>query len=220
MLRSLADNRLAGSWASVLRRRRFERFAALLSDLDRPARILDVGGTQRFWDVMDFHDDQVEVVLLNRSVESATRGGFTSVVGDATAMPQFKDREFDVVFSNSVIEHLTDYKSQLAMAREVRRIGRRYWVQTPNRYFPLEPHALLPLFHFLPKRTQIGIGRRFSPGWYRGLPKEEVEREISAVRLLTAAEMRALFPDAKLWSERLFGLTKSIVAYTPPPAEA
>lgn len=57
-------------------------------------------------------------------------------------MKQFQDNEFDAVFSNSVIEHVGDYEAQRQMANEIMRVGKRYFVQTPNFYFPIEPHIL------------------------------------------------------------------------------
>ena len=71
-------------------------------------------------------------------------------VGDAVDMPGISDGAFDVVFSNSVIEHVETYENQRRMAAEIRRVGRRYFVQTPNRHFPLEPHFLVPGFQLLP----------------------------------------------------------------------
>ena len=75
------------------------------------------------------------------------------MAGDGRALP-FRDEAFDVVFSNSVIEHVGDAASQRRFAREVARVGRAYWVQTPNRWFPVEQHLLTPLVHWLPKSWQ------------------------------------------------------------------
>jgi hypothetical protein len=99
------------------------------------------------------------------------------------------------------------------ITNEVSRVGERYWIQTPNRYFPLEPHALLPLYQFLWQRSQASLARRFQPGWYKGLSPEEAADEAGVVRLLTVRELRSLFPGCILWRERMLGLTKSLVAY-------
>jgi hypothetical protein len=213
IIRRLADNRSVGSWATTMRRRRFAMFLELLRGVPRPARILDVGGTQLFWDNMAFDDPSVEVVLLNRLSPPVNRTGYRSVAGDARALDDFKDGEFQVVFSNSVIEHLGDLASQRAMAAEVSRVGQRYWVQTPNRYFPIEAHSLVPLYQFLPRSSQASLARRFQPGWYRGIPPEEAQREAGMVRLLTARELKSMFSGATIWHERTLGVTKSLVAF-------
>ena len=69
---------------------------------------------------------------------------------DATNLHEFGDASFDIAFSNSVIEHLSTFENQARMAAEVRRVARAYWVQTPNFWFPIEPHFLVPAWHWLP----------------------------------------------------------------------
>lgn len=196
-----------------MRLMRFARFVRFLASVPRPFRILDIGGTQDFWDRMRFHDPEITVVLLNLTAAQRLRQGFVSLCGDATRL-EFPDGHFEVVVSNSVIEHLRTWEEQLAMATEVRRVGRRYWIQTPNRWFPIEPHALVPGLQFLPQATQSRIVGRWRPGWYRQHSPAQAACEAAQVRLLTGTEMRRLFPDGDLWRERFLGLTKSLVAYS------
>jgi hypothetical protein len=100
------------------------------------------------------------------------------------------------------------------MAREVRRVGKRYFVQTPNRYFPLEPHFLFPLFQFLPLKIRTGLLQNFNLGWFAKEPDVQKARKIvESVRLLNKHEFVAMFPDASIYEEKIFGLTKSFVAY-------
>ena len=103
-----------------------------------------------------------------------------------------------------MIEHVGGYTDQQRMAGEIRRVGRRYFVQTPNRYFPIEPHFLFPGFQFLPESAR----RRL---WRLGMPRTPYE----AIELLDAAELRELFPDAVILRERAAGLTKSLIAAGP-----
>ena len=124
-------------------------------------------------------------------------------VGDATRMP-YRDGQFAVAFSNSVIEHVPR-ELWPAFAAEVRRVSERYFVQTPNRWFPIEPHYQVPLFQFLPRRVQMALNRRFALGWQ---PRGEWEE----IRLLSARDLRRLFPDAEIHRERFLGLTKSLMA--------
>src|SRR5215211_2910880 len=133
-LRGLANYRRAGSPANRLRRRRFELFNQLLSRVPRPLRILDVGGLEEFWEILGLADEPgVEIVLVNLTAGTTRRSNMTSIVGDGRSMPGFRDGEFEVVFSNSVIEHVGGWDDQRRMADEIRRIGQRYFVQTPNR---------------------------------------------------------------------------------------
>jgi hypothetical protein len=201
--------------SGALRRRRFALLESLLAPLPRPLRILDVGGTPAFWRGVGFADARdVEIVLLNRERVAVSGPPFASVVGDGRRMPEFGDGAFDVVFSNSVIEHAGDPEDQRRMAREIRRVGRRYFVQTPNRHFPVEPHFVFPLFQFLPVSLRVHLLRRFSLGWVPRMPDAaEARAFVRSIRLLTRDELAALFPDATLHRERIGGLTKSFVAY-------
>jgi hypothetical protein len=214
MLRSLADNSNPNSLAAQLRRKRFAFFTELLSVLPRPVTILDVGGTQRFWEVVGFTSpDDVDVTLLNVSKEPTSYANFRSVVGDARAM-HFNDKEFDVVFSNSVIEHVGRYPDQARMAREVMRVGKRYFVQTPNRNFPIEPHFLFPLFQFLPVSVRIWLLRHMHLGWHKRTPDAASAREqVEGVQLMNRREFTALFPGARLHVEPFGGLQKSFIVY-------
>jgi hypothetical protein len=210
----IADNRNPKSLASRLRRRRFALFRALLEGPPRAASVLDVGGTLEFWQAMGETPDGLTVTLLNRSVQSCSLPrGFRAVTGDARALTDFAPGAFDVVFSNSVIEHVGGFDDQQRMAAEVRRVGKRYFVQTPNRWFPIEPHFLLPYFQFYPQPVQVALTQRFALGWYPRIPEhEQAVRHVAQHRLLTAAELQRLFPDAHIHHERVAGLTKSLIA--------
>lgn len=122
---------------------------------------------------------------------------------DGTKLP-YAEREFPVVFSNSVIEHVPS-EQQHVFASEIRRVSERYYVQTPNKWFPIEPHYQMPLVQFLPDRVLKALNRRFSFGF-----REKGRWE--PVNLLSARELRRMFPDAQIHRERLFGLTKSLMA--------
>jgi len=221
LFKKIADMREADSLITQLRRRRFALFRALLDRLPRPVRLLDVGGTQFFWEMMGFRGDQgLEVTLLNLA-PGWTRPGFRSVVGDARDMRQFADQEFDVVFSNSVIEHVGTPDAQQQMANEVKRVGKRYFVQTPNRNFPLEPHFFFPGFQFLPLAMRIWLLQHFDLGWYKKIPDYTAARnEVEPIRLLSRREVTRLFPEGTLYQERFAGLTVSFVIYAGWPARA
>ena len=198
-----------------MRRARFALFMSLLRELDGPVRILDIGGTQSFWDLMTTGESiDAQITLLNIEHQHVTSDRFISAAGDARDLPQFEDSSFDVVFSNSVIEHVGSYDDQGRMADEVRRIGVRYFVQTPNKRFPLEPHFLFPFFQYLPVELRAQLVHRFDVGWYKRIPSIDVARnEVQSIQLLTRKKFAALFPGARIYEEKLMGLTKSFVAY-------
>ena len=215
ILRKAADYTQSDSPATKLRRKRFLIFNSLIANLPRPLNILDVGGTQIFWERMGFIEEpDVKIVLLNLSRVEVTYKNFTSVQGDARSMGAFTDQEFDVVFSNSVIEHVGGYDQQCQMAKEVKRVGKSYFIQTPNRFFPIEPHFLLPFFQFFPVGLKIFLVRHFDIGWYKKTPdKQKAAQLVSSIRLLTEKELRKLFPGANIYKEKLFSLTKSLIVY-------
>jgi hypothetical protein len=118
-----------------------------------------------------------------------------------------------VEFSNYVIELVGDYENQRRMANEIRRVGKRYFVQTPNKRFPLEPHFLFPFFQYLPLGTRAWLVNRFDVGWYRKIPdRDRARAEVESIQLLTRKRFAALFPGATIHDEKLFGLTKSFTA--------
>src|SRR5581483_4758081 len=119
--------------------------------------LLDVGGTALNWSLLPARP---RIVFLNTErVDPAT--GSEWVIGDGCALP-FPDSAFDVAFSNSVIEHVGSPARQAAFAAEIARVGRRYWVQTPARTFPVEPHLLTPFLHWLPRRFQRWLAPKFT----------------------------------------------------------
>ena len=216
LFKRLADNRQDDSYATAMRRRRFQFFLDLLDSVPRPLTILDVGGTQDFWERMGFTDEPgVAFTVLNLDPQTVKHPRFQSVVGDATNLSAFASDSFDVVFSNSVIEHVGNLDSQRRMAREVERVGRRYFLQTPNYHFPIEPHFLFPGFQWLPLEARAWLLNHFDLGWHKRSPSREAARqEAASVTLLKKRELLSLFPNANLYCEKVFGLTKSFVVYS------
>ena len=181
-------------------------------------RVLDIGGTPDNWELID---TVPRLVLLNMPRAQADLAGTTQwVAGDGRALP-FRDAAFDVVFSNSVIEHVGEPASQERFAREVARVGRAYWVQTPNRWFPVEQHLLTPLVHWLPKSWQAAIVRRGTVWSALTRPTADrrdfyIEHFLRDIHLLGMGELKRLFPSARLIRERFLGVTKSLIACRLP----
>lgn len=214
-LKKLVDQKQDDSLSVKLRKKRFALFTSLISTISHPIKILDVGGTQIFWERMDFmNQNDVEFVLLNLDKQEVTHKNFKSIVGDARNLSEFDKDEFDIVFSNSVIEHVGNFNDQQCMAKEVDRVGKRYFVQTPNYYFPIEPHFVFPFIQFLPKSFGAFLFTRFDLGVKKKVPDwSDAYRILSSYRLLKKREMRLLFPEAKIFEEKIYGLTKSFIAY-------
>lgn len=214
-LSQAADVAQPASFSNRMRSRRFARFSALAEGLGRPLRVLDIGGTNLFWERRGWAGiPEVRIVTVNLRAEERRHENIEPAVGDATNLHAYHDNSFDVVFSNSVIEHLFTWENQRAMAREVQRVARAYWVQTPNFWFPVEPHFHVPGWQWLPRRVRVAIIRRVRCGQRGPYPDPREARDrVDEVRLLTGRDMQQLFPNGTVWAERFGGLVKSWVAY-------
>ncbi len=187
--------RLAEPFAARARARRHARFRELVKP-DAAMRIVDIGCGSLGLRGLAPDLDVTGVDLVERP---GYPGPF--VVADATERLPFADGEFDLAFASSVIEHIPPAR-RAAFAAEVRRIARGWYVQTPARTFPVEPHSLLPGAHWLP-----GALRRLY--WRLGAGGESGE-----VTLLRRSELEALFGPAE--RERFGPLTKSWISVRRP----
>ena len=203
MFRPLRDWAANSSTVQRWREGRYELFVESCA-VGPEDRIIDVGaGWGAALERFNTTNPIVAVDLSPQPSDWLSAENVTVVQGDGTELA-FDDREFDVAFSNSVIEHVPP-ALQPKFAAEVRRVANRYFVQTPNRFFPIEPHYQLPFFQFLPRRARMALNRRFTLGW-------QAKGEWEEINLLSARDLRRLFPDAEIRRERVLGLTKSIIA--------
>lgn len=211
----IADNTDQHSLSTQFRRKRFDFFLSQIRLLPRPLHILDIGGTEAYWNMMQFDEPGVHITLLNLKAEPVSdTKRFTSIAGNATRLDGFADQSVDLVYSNSVIEHLFTFEAQQKMADEIKRVGKSYFIQTPYRYFPIEPHWVFPFFHFMPRAVKIGLTRQFSLGHIPRVPDPtEAARQVDEVRLMTISELKKIFPGALLYKEFFMGMVKSIVMY-------
>lgn len=213
----LASSDQPDSLGNQFRKRRFAYFETLLSENfpnSFPIRVLDIGGMSHFWMGQDLlKGGKLEITLLNLSAEAIDIPGLSSMVGDATDLCQFPDDSFDLVFSNSVIEHLYTWENQQKMAREAVRVGRKYFIQTPNRHFFAEAHYALPFVQYLPKswtyflltKTRLSRGNKWNP--------TDAQQYLDEIRLLDRREFKQLFPKAAIYDEKFLGMTKSFTAH-------
>jgi hypothetical protein len=214
MVTKLADNRDPNSLASRMRGKRNQKFSAAIQHLPRPLSILDVGGTQAVWETIGLADQpDVRITLINVEPQKTCYRNIVSIRGDARNMQTFCDGQFDVVYSNSVIEHVGAIDDMRRMATEIMRVGARYYVQTPYLYFPIEPHFVFPLFQFLPVPWRVYLLRHFNLGWVDRSDRTHPEEDVRSIKLLSKTQFRSLFPDAVITTEKFMGLTKSLLAW-------
>lgn len=215
LLRKFANSSVKGSLADKFRNKRFSLFKQLIhKHIDQNISILDVGGTEIYWERMGLIKPNVHITLLNLKEVPTKYDNLESVSGDARNMSNFDDNYFYIIHSNSVIEHVGNFSDQQNMANEVKRVGKSYFVQTPNYYFPIEPHFLFVGFQFLPLKVRAFLIRHFNLGWYKKTPDYEQSIIVAkSARLLKKSELTKLFPKAKIYKEKIFGLTKSFIVY-------
>jgi hypothetical protein len=142
---------IISSFSNKFRKKRFDKFIKFLNIKDNDQEnILDVGGTPSFWSGSGMEKN---ITLLNLE-HSDNETSIKTAIGTACNMNMYDDGFFDIVFSNSVIEHVGDFQKQYEMAKEVDRVGNKYWIQTPNKHFPLEVHFCFPFLQYLPLKYQ------------------------------------------------------------------
>ena len=211
---------------------RAKRFAAVQDLIERilaergEADILDLGGTEAYWRIakpfLDANRGRIRITMVNPEtfpVEDTRT--FVSIEGDATDPELFHGRVFDLVHSNSVIEHVGWWADMRRFADNTRRLGRRYYMQTPNYWFPYEPHFRFPGFQYLPSPVRVAMLRRMRLGFFRPVPDRAVARDIiDHHRLVSASQVKRLFPDAAVSFEKVIGLNKSIMAIRAEPVDA
>jgi SAM-dependent methyltransferase len=225
VLKSVA-NRVANyqdpnSFAVKLRRK---RFALLLRMIDQTfaekggVEIIDIGGTRSYWNTVgrdSLAEKNVRITLVNLPGTTMPPDDehFRFVPADACDLSVFPDKSFDIAHSNSVIEHVGDWKRMVQFSREVTRVAEHYFVQTPNYWFPIEPHAVTPFFHWMPKPMRVWLVRQTDLGhWTRKDTIDEAVRTVESARLLTRTMLQELFPDAMIATEKLAMLPKSHIA--------
>ncbi len=198
------------SMSARARSRRWRRFLETFPTLDEMS-VLDLGGTPEYWTRAPVRPSHV--TTLNLRASTATEAWITSRQGDACAPPpDVQATHFDLVVSNSLIEHVGGHAQRQRLAYVIQSMANRHWIQTPYRYFPVEPHWLFPGLQFLPFAIRVGITRAWPIGHRHTKDEQAAIVSVHEVELIGIKQMRSYFPDSALWLERLLGLPKSLVA--------
>lgn len=179
--------------------------------------IIDIGGTEQYWSIISrkyLLDYNVSITIVNlpQAVKSEDHGPFRFIVSDACHLSGIEDFSFDIAHSNSVIEHVGDWARMVQFSQQLKRVAKKYFVQTPNYWFPIEPHCMTFFFHWLPTPAQLWIVSRFQLGhWEKATSVDEAMRIVESARLLNKAMFRALFDGSVVITERFFALPKSFI---------
>ncbi len=217
-----------GRYSGQARQKRREMFHDNFS-ITSTTRILDLGSgpgdhIATLLAGTDYSPSNVYIADINRAAvtSGARKYGFQGVALDGSGALPFPDGFFDIVFCSSVIEHYTIPKSEIwnvrsgsdfemeswrkqrQCAREVERVGRQYFVQTPNKWFPIESHTWLPLVGYIPRSLLLPVLRVTNRIWVKSTQPDW--------HLLNRRQMGQLFPSANILLEKSIGITKSLIA--------
>jgi hypothetical protein len=206
-IRSLVNADDPASLAGKARAKRWNEFSRRFPDIAE-MRVLDLGGTPRFWRLAP--TQPADVTIVNLTPEPIDERWMRYVLGDACTLEIAG--EFDLVVSNSLIEHVGGHERRTQLAQTIRAAAPHYWVQTPYRYFPIEPHWVFPGGQFLPVALAAKIPRHWKLAYERASTDHDAVAAALEIELLSATEMRHYFPDADLWRERFAAITKSLVS--------
>ena len=209
---------------SVGSKLRTKRIAPLLEMIDDvfnkhgAVSVIDIGGSEQYWGIVPLQylterHVKITVVNLPGSRLPPDHGPFRFVESDGCDLARFGDKSFHIAHSNSVLEHVGDWQRKVQFVRELERVSQAYFVQTPNYWFPIEPHFMTPFFHWLPTPARIWLVRHFKLGHFE--IAESVGDAVMLVEhagLVTHDMFRYLFKDARILTERFFWLPKSFIA--------
>ena len=179
---------------------------------DAKTTVLDIGGTADWWaDVAPVTSDITIVNLDARLEADCLRAGYKFKVVDGRSLP-FADGQFDLVHSNSVVEHVGSFDDQQRFVSELKRCGKAIYLQTPNKWFPVEPHLVAVFIHWLPFAIERRLVRWLSVwGWVQRPTQAQIDEFLLSTRLLDGREIDRMFPGYRRCDEKFFGLTKSFV---------
>ncbi len=218
--KKLANYDSQTSLGSKFRLRRVEPLLEMIQSVYQQhgqVTIIDVGGTRQYWNILPldyFEQYNISVTLVNfpGTVTLKDDKHFVFIETDGTDLANFADQAFHIGHSNSVVEHVGDWDRMVRFAEEISRVSQKLFVQTPNYWFPIEPHCMTPFFHWLPKPLRVWLVLHFKLGhWPKATTVSEAVRTVESARLLDKKMYQALFEHSDIVTERFFLLPKSFV---------
>lgn len=199
------------SLAEKFRAKRWQQLCDAFPDINEMT-IVDLGGTVDSWRRAPVRPKRV-VVLSFEPDGADDVDWIESYYADACSLPaHLRDLRGDLVYSNAVIEHVGGAERRQRFADSVHQLADQHWVQTPYRYFPIEPHWLFPGFQFLPVSVRVAISQRWGLVHTPNRDRQAALDNVLSVELIGLTEFRNLFPSSRIISERAAGLIKSIIA--------
>lgn len=202
--------------SSISRKRKFELFDKVMKPTTQ-TKMLDVGAeisSGQELQFIDLYHRGNKLTAVNTSAEHIKEiqeryPGVEAIVGDACDLP-WPDKHFDIIYSNAVIEHVGDFERQKQMAAEIMRVGKRWFVTTPNRWYPFEFHMRLPFVTWLPVKAYLWVGRIISYNHVSHKYMFGIKR--SGIRLMTAAELKRCFSTSRIIKQRVTFMAETLIA--------
>lgn len=211
--------------SSPLRVKRFSVFEQVTDKFARPLRILDLGGTASFWlKHVPVNDDNYKITLINNHHVDKTNIGYSHSIpwiiekhADARDSSEWDLDNHDLIFSNSFLEHLESFADQLELASKIDSSQYPYFIQIPNKYFPVDPHfpsPFVPFFSCYPKTIQAVLLtiNRFGSG-AKSKTYNSAKKRLKYYNPLGLKDARELFPSGIIIKEKTFGLCRSVLIY-------
>ncbi len=205
------------SFVNKFRKKRFSYLQNKIETLIREKgniKILDIGGELSYWQHLGWKHENCTIYLLNLNMDdnNTQTSNFHFIKGSALDLP-YQSGDFDLIYSNSVIEHVGSIEGQKKFAEEVNRVCPKYIIQTPSFWFPLEPHSLIPFFQFIPHQLRAYLIMKFDINYFpkAATYKEAVQVSKSTI-MFSKKRFKQLFPDAKIYVEKFLGIPKSYTA--------
>jgi hypothetical protein len=206
-----------------MRQKRGRKIMSLINECyeeHREVKILDIGGSRTYWKIIPesfLIEKKVSITVLNLPADKISNiisekndEIFTFHIGDGCYLVDFKDKAFHIAHSNSTIEHVGVWENKKKMSEEMQRVAEKVYLQTPNFWFPVEPHFITPFFHWLPAAVRIYFLKNFNLATFRKTSNYEAAQKRDLHNsLLTKKELKSLFPEAILLREKFMLLTKS-----------
>lgn len=219
LAKKIGDYENPNSLGSRFRAKRAKALEDLIKKVyleKKKVRIIDLGGTRKYWNIFPnefFKRYNLEITVVNSLQEKFSNGeNFIFFEGDVCNLSSIENQSFDIVHSNSVLEHVGDFEKMKKFSEEVARLGKIIYLQTPYFWFPIEPHFMMPFFHWLPESIRVWMVMHFTLGHRKRLRnREEAIESVRSVNIVDENKFRQLFPFCEIRKEKILFFTKSLI---------